>query len=458
MAASIVRFAPCGRSGRIYRHIVRVVTLAILLLLPAFSAQALSRAEKTRISKAVVAVQVYEDGKVVARGAGFIAGRAGHVLASAAVLDAGDRVTVVTQGSQELAANVLLKDEESGLGVLKVDNLRLAGLLTFTKPVPAQTLIYAAPRRAPPAGAEFVRGTVIRGKTATVGDARIRFVQHSAIISPRGYGSPVVDECGRVLGLNVPDPGASGFWTAKRKLKPKGFVWALSVGEIAARLKRLGIAVSSTARACVPAQAREQAAARAAARRAKEAAALAAARAAEEQQRSTRMRQLAIWGGGAGIALLLAILLWWAASARRRRRSMQAAQAQAAEADQRAAMAQRRLDEMPEPAPFDCALTGRSEDGAHYALNLQRDILGNPAGVVVGRNPAGSAYVIADSSVSREHARFYIEDGALRVEDLESTNGTRLNGRQLKPGLAARVGDGDELVLGSVRFTVVLEP
>ena len=258
--------------------------------------------------------------------------------------------------------------------------------------------------------------------------------------------------------MNVPDPGASGFWTAKRKLKLTGFVWALSVGEIAARLQRLGIAVSGTKRACVPSGAREQAAARAAAQRAAEESALAAARAAEEQQRSERMRRLVIWGGSAGAALLFAILLWWTVSARRRRRTMRAAQAQAAEAVQRAAVAQRQLDDLPEPAPFDCVLTGAGEDGAHYALNLRRDVLGDPAGVVVGRNPAGSAYVIADSSVSREHARFYVEDGLLRVEDLESTNGIRLNGRRLKPGAGARVDDGDELVLGSVSFKIDLEP
>lgn len=454
MMAPIVRLTPCGRSGKSRRHIGRLAILAILLLLPAFSAQALSRAEKAKVSKAVVAVRVYEDGKVVARGAGVIVGRAGHVLASAAVLDAGDRVIVVAQGSRELAANILLKDEGSGLGVLKVDNLRLPGLQVFTKAVPAQTLISSAP----PAGADFVRGTVIRGKTATIGEVRIRFVQHSAIIEPRGYGSPVVDECGRIAGLNVPDPGASGFWTAKRKLKPKGFVWALSVGEIVGRLTRLGIAVSGTSRACIPVAARERAAARATARRAKEEAALAAARAAEEQQRSAQIRQLAIWGGGAGIALLVAILLWWTISARRRRRSMRAAEAQAAEAAQRAAVAQRRLDDLPEPAPFDCILTGAGEGGAHYALNLRRDVLGSPAGVVVGRNPTESAYVIADPSVSREHARFSVEDGALRVVDLDSTNGTLLNGRRLKPGLGAKVDDGDELVFGSVRFAVDLEP
>ena len=458
MVALIFRLTRCDYFSEIGRRVCLFATLAILLVLPALPAQALSRADQNRVAKAVVAVHVYEDGKIVAKGVGVIVGRAGHVLTSAAVLNAGTRATVVAQGSRELATRILLKDDDSGLGVLQVDGLRLPGLQMLIKTVPPQTLIFAAPRPSPSVRATFVRGTVVRNFTWTTDGVRIGFVRHSASIARSAYGSPVVDDCGRIVGLNVPDPSVSTFFTPRRKLKPKVPVSALNVSEIALRLGRLGIRFTGTTGTCIPAETRARAAARAEARRAAEESALAAARAAEEQQRSERMRRLVIWGGSAGAALLFAILLWWTVSARRRRRTMRAAQAQAAEAVQRAAVAQRQLDDLPEPAPFDCVLTGAGEDGAHYALNLRRGVLGDPAGVVVGRNPAGSAYVIADSSVSREHVRLYIEEGVLRVEDLESTNGTRLNGRRLKPGAGARVDDGDELVLGSVSFKIDLEP
>ena len=136
---------------------------------------------------------------------------------------------------------------------------------------------------------------------------------------------------------------------------------------------------------------------------------------------------------------------------------MRLAEARAAGAEQEAAAAQRRVEEMPGPAPFDCVLTGADSAGTPHALNLRRGALGDPAGVIVGRNPAGSSHVVTDPSVSREHARLYVENGVLYVEDLGSTNGTALNGRALVPGERERAGEGDELTLGSVAFQIDLK-
>ena len=47
--------------------------------------------------------------------------------------------------------------------------------------------------------------------------------------------------------------------------------------------------------------------------------------------------------------------------------------------------------------------------------------------VIVGRAPE-SGVPLLDSEVSRQHARFRAEEGRVWVEDLDSTNGTRVNG------------------------------
>ncbi|MAS37882.1 MAG: hypothetical protein CL610_28055 [Anaerolineaceae bacterium] len=60
----------------------------------------------------------------------------------------------------------------------------------------------------------------------------------------------------------------------------------------------------------------------------------------------------------------------------------------------------------------------------------------------------------AASGVSREHAVITDEDGALYLEDLESTNGTRINGFQLTPARLYRLRDGDELEFGRLRVVV----
>ncbi len=59
-----------------------------------------------------------------------------------------------------------------------------------------------------------------------------------------------------------------------------------------------------------------------------------------------------------------------------------------------------------------------------------------------------------NNGVSRQHAAFLYEEGSLSVEDLSSTNGTRINGFQIQPGRTYRLRNGDELEFGRLRMTV----
>lgn len=72
--------------------------------------------------------------------------------------------------------------------------------------------------------------------------------------------------------------------------------------------------------------------------------------------------------------------------------------------------------------------------------------------VTVGR-AAGNDFVIDDERVSRRHAMLDCDGGEWRVCDLGSTNGTRVNGRQV---IRARLVDGDELEIGGRRYRVRL--
>jgi len=54
------------------------------------------------------------------------------------------------------------------------------------------------------------------------------------------------------------------------------------------------------------------------------------------------------------------------------------------------------------------------------------------------------------SSVSRQHARLYVQGHQVFVEDLNSTNSTFLNRRRLQPGQRYLLNQGDELRLGGV--------
>src|SRR5688572_30548658 len=58
------------------------------------------------------------------------------------------------------------------------------------------------------------------------------------------------------------------------------------------------------------------------------------------------------------------------------------------------------------------------------------------------------------SGVSRKHAILRHEDHYLTIEDLESTNGTRLNGQRLVPGDKRLLRHGDEILLGGLSLIV----
>jgi len=59
-----------------------------------------------------------------------------------------------------------------------------------------------------------------------------------------------------------------------------------------------------------------------------------------------------------------------------------------------------------------------------------------------------------EQGVSRRHARIYTRDGTCFVEDLDSTNGTFLNGERITPYLPYAFHDGDALTFGTMRLEV----
>ncbi|MEA2627485.1 MAG: pilus assembly protein CpaF [Candidatus Binatota bacterium] len=77
--------------------------------------------------------------------------------------------------------------------------------------------------------------------------------------------------------------------------------------------------------------------------------------------------------------------------------------------------------------------------------------------VVIGKHEA-CGVVLASPKVSRRHARIFVRDGTLIVEDLKSTNGTQVNGEPVVGPHA--LADGDEIRIGefSLRASVAELP
>ena len=478
------------------------------------------------VSGEVVSVRVYKDNQLAAEGAGVVINSEGYVITSAAVLDAGPRITVIANNAEELAAIVQLKEKDSGFGILKVEGLSSTGLPLSTESPASGIRIFAVPPGSEDGEVSVVVGAIGESEVRSTSAGEISILRHNAMIPALWYGSPAIDECGRMVALNIPDPQAFYLFIVPRKKDPEDAVFALSTGDIASRLMSLGINFVREEEACVTAEiraqqraqeaqeaqerarqaeeeirmageqiqqaqsqtesaqeearlsreAREQAQieadqARQEALQAKERAMQAESEAeraqtqldeaherVEEARRSSEeLRRLAIWGGAIGILLLLLLLYSWLTMIKRRKHEVSLARSKAASAQQEAEDAKLRIDEISRTAPFDCVLTGIDHSGSPLALSIRREALGDPVGVVIGRSPDGSAYIVTDASVSREHAKVSFEDGILYVEDLNSTNGSVLNGHPLMPGKRSQINTGDELKLGSVSFQIHLK-
>jgi predicted component of type VI protein secretion system len=72
----------------------------------------------------------------------------------------------------------------------------------------------------------------------------------------------------------------------------------------------------------------------------------------------------------------------------------------------------------------------------------------------VGRERTAGVY-LDDKTLSREHTKFYLENGKLFVRDLESRNGTYLNGQLIKNTQPLKAGD--RVKVGTATFTVLAE-
>lgn len=97
----------------------------------------------------------------------------------------------------------------------------------------------------------------------------------------------------------------------------------------------------------------------------------------------------------------------------------------------------------PRPVPSPGTLVLAVEDPAR--MRGQEFIVSD--GAIIGR-ALDSTICVSEDHVSANHARLFEREGALWVEDLQSANGTLLNGQRLHRAGLLRVGD--RLTVGTV--------
>ena len=86
-------------------------------------------------------------------------------------------------------------------------------------------------------------------------------------------------------------------------------------------------------------------------------------------------------------------------------------------------------------------------------------------GYIIGRSDEASKYVpdidlanyeAREKGVSRRHAALVTYQGAAHVVDLNSINGTFLNGKRLSPDMPYALKESCEIRLGTLKLTITL--
>ena len=212
-------------------------------------------AMRQRVAPAIVLV-VVEEGF----GSGFVLNAQGHVATNHHVVANAKRI-IVRQGERTAPARVVWSSPRQDLAVLQLHGRGLSGIrplpLATSSPAPLLDVVAvgfpgAANAVTAASAPSYAEGNVGRVVEGTWGLGRLRIVQHSADINPGNSGGPLIDACGRVIGVNTGFAGVSvsAGPGGPRIEAPSGVFWASFIGELAAALDALDVPYTAVGDSC----------------------------------------------------------------------------------------------------------------------------------------------------------------------------------------------------------------
>jgi uncharacterized RDD family membrane protein YckC len=75
-------------------------------------------------------------------------------------------------------------------------------------------------------------------------------------------------------------------------------------------------------------------------------------------------------------------------------------------------------------------------------------------GLILGRDSHSCDLHITDQSISRRHAKIFINNGDIWIEDLGSTNGIFINGKKIRANQSAPFNSSSTLAIGGIELTL----
>lgn len=489
-----------------------LVSTSLAALAPLPSGQ--SKLDQAALDRSIVSLQISKGGKLLRQGSGFVvqADRFnGYIVSNASLVRDADALSVtIPQRGGQLVAQVLRSDLANDYALLKVNGLDLP-TLEFAAAEPANGEVVWSANKASRDAAVTVSKGLLRN-AYRLSDTQSGWYQHTAgpVSSPGGV---LLNECGQVVGLNFAQPAGDNSIRAldlkslSALLAQQNVRFSQSTSACISdvvQAQQQAEQASAAALAAKDEASRAQAVARdleqqltksnqnsdslvRETRLAREradaaiaAAELARARAEntrrELEEKTTVLREetqillrafeedrletearfqdlLAIQQQAAnsreriliGLSGVLIVIIGMVLFLARQRSGSATAKRQTA-ANQEPGSTVMHRGELAE-----YVLDGRDDDGIRYLLRISGDQLTNQEdGVIIGRNPKDSPYIINHADVSRKHARIKVRNKRVFIEDLGSTNGTSVNGQSIDDKGLVSVSSGDQIIIGSV--------
>jgi S1-C subfamily serine protease len=442
------------RSAHVHYRLLGVWIIALALLLSAGARAEFAEKVAERMKKSTVRVVIVAGDQVKGHGSGFIISKNGHVATNQHVIaDAEELVVLYCEGDRVFMrrGELVAVSATADLAILKID------------PIPSTEVVEIATTElvsGQPVMTVGFPGAIDEGSWATLegveidsesGEGRIttpeargdfepavfsgevakfvtalgtRLVLHSAKISPGNSGGPLVDADGRVCGIN----------TALVPASMAGVDYPISIhaSELVTLARAHSIPIDVT----------------------------------------SSKASIGGVGGGSNMQMLLLIVL--AAFAvvmflivlRKPRAVLVDAMSRVIRSHKHnrpeytprqprspaGPQSGHSRSSMPTGAQGSMRLRGRDLQGLSFDVAFSAAEFRRHGGrLVIGRNNDLSQLVVPHDSVSRQHATLITHGSSIQVEDRNSGNGTKVNGREIPVGSPPiPLNQGDKLTLGEV--------
>ncbi len=427
----------------------------------------------------VYALSLSRDGSVdgISTGSGFVINSNGYVVTNHHVVTGGSTFFVlpdgqrtgIVDGFRDANAIVEWKSADVDLALLRVKSEKLATLglkpiLLSAAPLSKGAAVKAIgfPGIADSAGVtqtadEIANSTDTSGSIGrliddghmTRGGQSVHLIQHDVNIKPGSSGGPLIDECGRVVGINtfgIQDLVRDGAGNAIGTFS-SGINFASNVLELIKVLESKSIQFASASEACISATTR-------------------LAHEVRRAEETSRIMRFSIVAAGIGFVSMGLMFYFVIIGPQVRRKAVAPAescpQLPSVRVAQPLATGYTRANSprhgTPEhrhqPRTRGLILDGFGPSKERYRLVVDFDETGRNS-VSLGREPGRSGLVVNDESVSRVHCELSSNGQHVMIRDNNSTNGTFVDGRRVSANESLVLRDGGEVKVGAVRFRVI---